>query len=169
VKTDNFRESKKDVVNRSMDLAEIELLRRINEKFDREIGWDEYVVNIRSTLVKTWTQSTPSEGTPGRLANPEVFKDRINQKVKEVTEGIKGLGVEVIGDLDSLAKTSYGENVIPEQINIDGLVEPILARTRETVLKSYSSPDLVKILYVRGYKSLIGRIKRTLRKKQKAI
>jgi hypothetical protein len=169
VKTDNFRESKKDVVNRSMDLAEIELLRQINQKFDRNLGWDEYVADIRSTLVKTWTQSVPSEASPGRLANPEAFKDRIDQKVKEVTEGIKALGVEVIGDVDSLAKAKYGENTIPDHISIEGLVEPILARTRETVLDSYNTSALLKLILVRASKSLIRDIKRTLGKKQKAI
>jgi hypothetical protein len=87
--TSNFRESKKDIVNRSMDLAEIELLRRINAKFDRNLGWDEYVVGIRSTLVKTWTQSLPSENSPGKLANPEAFKQAIDQRVGEVAEGIR--------------------------------------------------------------------------------
>jgi hypothetical protein len=169
VKTDNFRESKKDVVNRSMDLAEIELLRQINQKFDRNLGWDEYVADIRSTLVKTWTQSVPSEASPGRLANPEAFKDRIDHKVKEVTEGIKGLGVEVIGDVDSLAKAKYGENTIPDYISIEGLVEPILARTRETVLDSYKTTALLKLILVRASKSLIRDIKRLLGKKQKAI
>ena len=169
VDTQNFRESKKVVVNRSMDLAEIELLRQINQKFDRTLGWDEYVADIRSTLVKTWTQSAPSEASPGRLANPEAFKDRIDQKVQAVTEGIKGLGVEVIGDVDSLAKAKYGENTIPDHISIEGLVEPILARTRERVLDSYKVTGLLKLMFVRASKSLIREIRRLLGKKQKAI
>jgi hypothetical protein len=168
-KTDNFRESKKEIVNRSMDMAEIELLRRINEKFDRNLGWDEYVTGIRSTLVKSWTQSLPSENSPGRLANPEAFKDRIDHKVTEVTEGIKSLGVEVIGDVDSLAKANYGENVIPDQICIDGLVDPILARTRESVLDSYKAKTLIGFLIKRTIKHRISDLKRLVGIKQKAI
>ena len=168
-KTESFRESKKETVNRSMDLAEIELLRRINEKFDRNLGWDEYVADIRSTIVKTWTQSIPSENSPGRLANPEIFKDRIEQKAKEVTEGIKALGVEVFGDVESLSKAKYGTNNIPEQISIDDLVEPILARTRTSVLDSYKTSELLKIALRRGYKNLKREYRRLIGKRQKAI
>ena len=167
--TNSFRESKKDVVNRSMDVAEMELLRRINEKFDRNLGWDEYVASIRSTIVKTWTQSIPSENSPGRLANPEKFKDRIDQRVREVTEGIRNLGVEVIGDVDSLAKANYGSNVIPEQINIDVLVEPILARTRASVLDSYKTSSLIKIALRRARRNLKREYRQLIGKRQKAI
>ena len=168
-KTQSFRESKKDIVNRSMDVAEMELLRRINEKFDRKLGWDEYVASIRSTIVKTWTQSIPSENSPGRLANPEKFKDRIDQRVREVTEGIRNLGVEVIGDVDSLAKANYGSNVIPEQINIDVLVEPILARTRASVLDSYKTSSLIKIALRRARRNLKREYRQLIGKRQKAI
>jgi hypothetical protein len=169
VNTENFRESNKNVVNRSMDLAEIELLRQINQKFDRTLGWDEYVADIRSTLVKTWTQSAPSVASPGRLANPEAFKTRIDQRVQEVAEGIKGLGVEVIGDVDSLAKAKYGENTIPDQISIEGLVEPILARTRESVLDSYKVTGILKLMFIRASKGFIRDFKRLLGKNQGAI
>ena len=167
--TNSFRESKKDIVNRSMDVAEMELLRRINEKFDRNLGWDEYVASIRSTIVKTWTQSIPSENSPGRLANPEKFKDRIDRRVREVTEGIRNLGVEVIGDVDSLAKANYGSNVIPEQINIDVLVEPILARTRASVLDSYKTSSLIKIALRRARRNLKREYRQLIGKRQKAI
>ena len=167
--TNSFRESKKDIVNRSMDVAEMELLRRINEKFDRNLGWDEYVASIRSTIVKTWTQSIPSENSPGRLANPEKFKERIDKRVREVTEGIRNLGVEVIGDVDSLSKAKYGSNVIPEQINIDVLVEPILARTRASVLDSYKTSSLIKIALRRARRNLKREYRQLIGKRQKAI
>jgi hypothetical protein len=167
--TSNFRESKKEIVNRSMDLAEIELLRRINEKFDRNLGWDEYVVGIRSTLVKTWTQSLPSEGSPGKLSNPESFKRAIDERVHEVAEGIRGLGVEVIGDIDSLAKATYGTNEIPGAISIEDLVDPILARTRLTTLDSYKSSELIMIAVKRVIKNRLKDLKVLLGKKQKAI
>jgi hypothetical protein len=167
--TDSFRESKKDIVNRSMDLAEIELLRRINAKFDRNLGWDEYVVGIRSTLVKTWTQSLPSDNSPGKLANPEAFRQAIDQRVGEVAEGIRNLGVQVIGDVDSLAKTKYGSNVIPESISIDDLVDPILARTRLSTIDSYKSSELVLIALKRVIRNRIKDLKVLMGKKQKAI
>ena len=167
--TSNFRESKKKVVNRSMDLAEIELLRRINAKFDRNLGWDEYVVGIRSTLVKTWTQSALSENSPGKLANPEAFKGAIDKRVREVTEGIRSLGVEVIGDVDSLSVASYGSNKIPSSIDIENLVDPILARTRLTTLDSYKASELVLIALKRVIRNRIKDLKVLLGKKQKAI
>jgi len=167
--TSNFRESKKEVVNRSMDLAEIELLRRINAKFDRNLGWDEYVVGIRSTLVKTWTQSAPSENSPGKLSNPEAFRQAIDHRVGQVTQGIRSLGVEVIGDVDSLAVARYGSNTIPSSIDIENLVDPILARTRLTTLDSYKASELVLIAIKRVIRNRIKDLKVLLGKKQKAI
>jgi hypothetical protein len=152
-----------------MDLAEIELLRRINAKFDRNLGWDEYVVGIRSTLVKTWTQSALSENSPGKLANPEAFKGAIDKRVREVTEGIRSLGVEVIGDVDSLSVASYGSNKIPSSIDIENLVDPILARTRLSTLDSYKASELVLIAIKRVVSNRIKGLKALLGKKQKAI
>jgi hypothetical protein len=167
--TSNFTESKKQIVNRSMDLAEIELLRRINEKFDRNLGWDEYVVGIRSTLVKSWTQGLPSENSPGKLANPEAFKQGIDQRVREVTEGIRSLGVEIVGDVDSLAEAKYGSNTIPSSIDIENLVDPILARTRLTTLDSYKSTELIAIAFRRVLRNQRAKLKQLLNKNQKAI
>jgi hypothetical protein len=167
--TSRFIESDKDVINRSMDLAEVELLRRINEKFDRTQGWDEYVVGIRSTLVKTWTQSPLSENSPGRLANPEIFKEAIDQKARQVTEGIRSLGVEVIGDIDSLSQAKYGSNTTPSSIDINNLVDPILARTRLTTLDSYRSRELVAIGLSRMIKNQLANLKRLIQKNQKAL
>ena len=167
--TSNFVESKKKIVNRSMDLAEIELLRRINAKFDRNLGWDEYVVGIRSTLVKTWTQSVLSENSPGKLANPEAFKQAIDKRVNEVTEGIRSLGVEILGDVGSLSEAKYGSNKIPSSIDIENLVDPILARTRLTTLDSYKASELVLIAIKRVVSNRIKGLKALLGKKQKAI
>jgi hypothetical protein len=167
--TSNFRESTKEIVNRSMDLAEIELLRRINAKFDRNLGWDEYVVGIRSTLVKIWTQSAPSEKSPGKLSNPEAFRQAIDHRVGQVTQGIRSLGVEVIGDVDSLAVARYGSNTIPSSIDIENLVDPILARTRLTTLDSYKASELVLIAIKRVIRNRIKDLKVFLGKKQKAI
>jgi hypothetical protein len=167
--TSKFKDAKKEVVNRSMDLAEIELLRRINEKFDRNLGWDEYVVGIRSTLVKTWTSSSASANSPGKLSNPAAFGPQIEARASEVTEGIRNLGVLVIGDVESLAKASYGTNVFPEVIDINNLVDPILARTRLTTLDSYKSTELIAIALRRVLRNQKAKLKQFLNKKQKAI
>lgn len=166
---ESFSKPAKEVVNRSMDLAEIELLRRINEKFDRSLGWDEYVADIRSTLVKTWTQSPPSGAAQVRLANPEEFRSRIDSMAKEITDGIRNLGVDVIGEIDSLSEAKYGQNVFPTSISIDALVDPILARTRETVLDSYKASALFRISIRRLYLGLRRAVKSLLGNSNRAI
>jgi hypothetical protein len=166
VSTENFRESKKEVVNRSMDLAEIQLLTNINESFDRNLGWAEYVVGIRSSLVKTWTHRPYSANSPGRLKNPKEFAGPIEQKAQEITTGLKKLGVEVIGDLSSLEESSYGENQIPSVIEISNLVEPILSRTRAITLDSYKSSELLVLALIRSAKAVKQSFKRLIGKKK---
>jgi hypothetical protein len=165
----HFKEANKEIINRSMDLAEIELLRQVNEKFDRELGWDEYVADIRSTFVKTWTQREPSENSPGRLANPEIFREEINNRAVEIAEGIKLLGVEILGDLDSLSKASYGSNSTPTLIEIQNLVEPILSRTRQSTLDSYKTSQLAWLVAKRVAEKLRRELRHLLRIKKRAV
>jgi len=169
VSTKKFKESKKDVINRSMDLAEIELLRRINEQFDRNQGWDEYVSGIRSTLVKTWTQRKPSELSPGRLSTPESFRSLIDARVLKLTEGLRSLGVEITGDLDSLSKAQYGSYEVPAVIEIDNLVDPILSRTRLTALRSYKPSELIAFGIRAIIREQIARVKALLKKNSRAV
>ncbi len=165
----SFSESAKATANRSMDLAEIELLRRINERFDRTLGWDEYVSGIRSTIARTWTQSPARSTSPGKLATPEVFAARMKEKISEVTDGIKSLGVEIIGDTDSLSEVKFGSNSTPSQIDIDDLIDPILARTRQSVLDSFTTRSLLIITVTRALRNLKREVKNLFGKKQKAI
>jgi len=167
--TSNFVESEKGIINRSMDLAEIELLRRLNEKFDRYLGWDEYVVGIRSTLVKTWTSSAPSANSPGRLSNPSEFKEAIEAKALEVTEGIRSLGVNLIGDVASLSKATFGSNQTPEVIDLENLVLPILSRTRQKTLSSYKPLELVRIGLRRRASEIKDDILKAIGKREKDI
>jgi hypothetical protein len=59
--------------------------------------------------------------------------------------------------------------VIPENISIDDLVDPILARTRLSTIDSYKSSELVLIALKRVIKNRIKDLKVLLGKKQKAI
>jgi hypothetical protein len=164
-----LRESGKATANRSMDLAEIELLRRINERFDRTLGWDEYVANIRSTIVRTWTHSPAHSTSPGKLSTPESFAERMNEKILEVTEGIKNLGVDIVGDVDSLSEVKFGSNATPSQIDIEDLIEPILARTRQSVLDSFTTKTLFKLAIARALRNIKRDAKMLIGKKKKVI
>jgi hypothetical protein len=142
----SLKASEKLVINRSMDTAEMELLRQININFDRELGWNEYVANIRSTLVKGWTHSPPSPLSSGKLENPIEYKSQIESKAQEIVSGIETLGVQVIGDLNFLKLVSFGDSLPPTHIAIDDLIQPILNRTRKTVLDSYPNWRLIRFV-----------------------
>jgi hypothetical protein len=152
----SFKPPKDAVINRSMDTAEMELLRQLNTNFNRQLGWDEYVANIRSTFVKGWTHNAPSPNSSGRLQNPVEYKPQIEAKALEIVEGISKLGVEVRGELDLLAKASFGESPTPTHIAIDDLIPSILNRTRKSALDSYSEWSLIR--------TALGRKKREWKK-----
>jgi hypothetical protein len=75
----------------------------------------------------------------------------------------------VIGDVDSLSVATYGSNTIPSSIDIENLVDPILARTRLSTLDSYKASELVLIAIKRVVRNRIKGLKVLLGKKQKAI
>jgi hypothetical protein len=93
----------------------------------------------------------------------------IEAKAREITEGIESLGCEIIGDLSSLAKASYGENDIPTSISIESLVDPILSRTRAATLDSISSKDLLFLVFRRGFRSLRNKAARALGRKAEEV
>ena len=94
-----------DVVNRSLTLAEAEVVRQLNEEFKRR-EWPEasYAKFLRYGAVRQMKGRQPLPGEP-EIATPAWALERVAEISAEMTRNIAALGVRVVGDLSSLSRS----------------------------------------------------------------
>jgi len=94
-----------DVVNRSLTLAETEVVRQLNEEFKRrEWPGASYAKFMRYGAVRQMKGRRPLPGEP-QIATPAWALDRVAEISAEMTANIAALGVRVVGDLSSLGRS----------------------------------------------------------------
>ena len=92
-----------DVVNRSLTLAEVEVVRQLNEEFKRrEWPGASYAKFMRYGAVSQMKARRPLPGEP-QIATPAWALERVAEISAEMTGNIAALGVRVIGDLPALS------------------------------------------------------------------
>lgn len=121
--------------NRSLTMEEISLLLEINEQFPSEQDWDEYEIFVRAGYIKQLTDFVPPAAEKARLLTPEWAVAKANTLGREIKVELDGLGVQVIGDLDSLENSTVpvGESIYPESIDIKTVAAAMLAFNQETI------------------------------------
>jgi hypothetical protein len=91
-----------DVVNRSLTLAETEVVRQLNEEFKRrEWPGDSYARFVRYGAVKQMKARRPLPGEP-QITTPAWALEQVAEISAEMTSNIAALGVRVVGDLSAL-------------------------------------------------------------------
>lgn len=89
--------------NRSMTAAEAELLVRLNKKVKKELQWDDYVRYVRRGVALGMVEGREPGPDEARLHTPDWALDAAAERGAGFVEIIRGLGVNVLGDLDALA------------------------------------------------------------------
>lgn len=124
-----LEEQKEKDSNRSLTLDEIALLRKINRIYPKRRSWHDYETFVRQGAMKYLTNKVkPSEDAP-RLKTPEWAVEKIREISRESIEEIKGLGIEIIGDIDSSdsAQIPTGVSVEPESIPVELAAKALVA------------------------------------------
>ena len=92
-----------EVMNRSLTLAEAEVVRQLNEEFKRrEWPGASYAKFMRYGAVRQMKARRPLPGEP-QIATPAWALERVAEISAEMTGNIAALGVRVIGDLSALS------------------------------------------------------------------
>jgi hypothetical protein len=114
-----------EVVNRSLTLAEAEVVRLLNEEFKRR-EWPEtsYAKFLRYGAVQEMKSRRPLPGEPG-ITTPAWAIEQLAEISAEMTRNIAALGVRVIGDLSALSTPAPGAGQ-PETGAGDGPAVPLL-------------------------------------------
>ena len=129
-----------DVVNRSLTLAETEIVRQLNEEFKRrEWPGASYARFVRYGAVKQMKARRPLPGEP-QITTPVWALERVAEISAEMTRNIAALGVRVVGDLSALrcppppvrepeagAGDELADSVIPVEAAAQAVLGAILA------------------------------------------
>ena len=92
-----------DLVNRSLTLAEAEVVRQLNEEFKRrEWPGASYAKFMRYGAVRQMKARQPLPGEP-QIATPAWALERVAEISAEMTRNIAALGVRVVGDISALS------------------------------------------------------------------
>jgi hypothetical protein len=123
--------------NRSLTLDEITLLNTINKKFSKKRSWHDYETFIRNGSIKYLTNKVVPEPEEARLLTPQWAVDIAKSVSKKNVEQIKGLGIKIIGDLDSFesAQIPVGENPEVTMIPVDLAAKALVAMDLRVVEK----------------------------------
>jgi len=125
-----------DVVNRSLTLAEAEVVRQLKEEFKRR-EWPaaSYAKFMRYGAVRQMKARRPLPGEP-QIATPAWALERVAEISAEMTRNIAGLGVRVIGDLAALSspatparqpETGVGDVPVDPVVPVEAAAIPVEA------------------------------------------
>ena len=144
--------------NRSLTLDEITLLNTINKKFSKKRSWHDYETFIRNGSIKYLTNKVVPAPDAVRLLTPQWAVDIAKTVSKRNVEQIKGLGIKIIGDLDSFesAQIPIGENPEVAMIPVDLAAKALVAMDLR-VIEKLPTRYVAKVLW--------KMIKRDIRKK----
>lgn len=116
--------------NRSMTAAEAELLLRLNRRVKKQMQWTDYVQLVRRGVALRMVESREPDPDEARLQTPEWALDAAAKEGAKAVAAIEELGVNVYGDLASLAVRVPGSGQssdAPADMPIDAAVEAIVA------------------------------------------
>jgi hypothetical protein len=163
-----------NAANRSLTLAEAEVVRLLNEEFKRR-KWPSrhYARFVRYGAIQQMKTRQPEPGEP-RIATPVWALKRATEIGAEMAENIAALGVPVIGDLSSLGDlpetdAEPGPAILPADAAVQAIVGAFRAggvaglKTTDA-LRDVDARSMTRVLAQRGRQ----RMQRTLRL-QKAL
>lgn len=90
--------------NRSMTVAEAEMLRQLNKRVKTDLTWDEYVKYVRRGVALGMVEGREPSAEEPRLHTPDWALDEAATRGAESVNEIRDLNVRVLGDLDALAE-----------------------------------------------------------------
>jgi hypothetical protein len=134
-----------NAANRSLTLAEAEVVRLLNEEFERQ-KWpsSHYARFVRYGAVQQMKMRQPEPGEP-RIATPVWALKRATEIGAEMAENIAAFGVPVIGDLSSLGDLPETDaEPAPAMLPADAAVQAIVGAFRAGGVAGLKTADALR-------------------------
>lgn len=134
---DGFLKQQPTGTNRSLSLEEVSLLLEINRKFPKERSWPEYLTFIRNGYIRELTDHVPLAEDAEKLPTPGWAIAKANEIASDSKTKIKNLGVQVLGNIETLdtAKVPEGTPSYASKIDIETVAAAMLGFDRKLVRK----------------------------------
>ncbi|MDO8732382.1 MAG: hypothetical protein Q7L55_07415 [Actinomycetota bacterium] len=100
--------------NRSMTLAEAELLRQLNISLGGGKGWRPFSDQVHDGLIKAMIERRIPGSDETRMQTPQWALDRAAELARIYVDVIRASGVNVVGDLGVLSEHLQGPEVVEE-------------------------------------------------------
>jgi hypothetical protein len=157
-----------NAANRSLTLAEAEVVRLLNEEFKRR-EWPSrhYARFVRYGALAQMKTRQPEPGEP-RITTPVWALKRATEIGAEMAENIAALGVPVIGDLSSLASLpEMDAEPAPPMLPADAAVQAIIGAFRAGGVTGLKTADALRDIDARSMTRVLAqrgrqRMQRTL-------
>ena len=161
--------------NRSLTVAEAELVRLLNEEFSRQ-GWPHrnYARFMRYGAVEHMKNARQPSPDEPRIATPDWALARAAEISAEMAKNIEALGVNIVGDISTLgelpgdapdpgAEAAAGTPMVPVEVAARAALGAFIAggaggQTTEEIVRELDARSLAKVLAIRCRQ----RIRRTL-------
>lgn len=136
-------QNKPTSMNRSLTLAEAELLRRINQSVGGGKGWKPYSHEVHDGLIKGMVEGRTPSADEVKLQTPQWALDRAAEFGATYVAAIRTSGVNVMGDLSLLSARFTGPEHISDtdvaDLPIDAAVAAILGALGDGAVKEAPS------------------------------
>ncbi|MDD2819279.1 MAG: hypothetical protein PHN51_10875 [Candidatus Nanopelagicales bacterium] len=127
--------------NRSMTLAEAELLRHLNIAVGGAMGWGPYSDKVHDGLIKGMIERRMPGPDEARLQTPQWALDRAAEFASVYVDAIRASGVHVIGDLNLLSEHLHGPEVVEDAEITDMPIAAALAAMLGVLEGSRTHPE----------------------------
>jgi hypothetical protein len=123
--------------NRSLSLEEVSLLLEVNKSFPKDRQWKEYLFFVRQGLVRNLTDHIPVAQGSSKILTPKWAIDKANVIGNTSIEVIKGLGVNIVGSIESLkdAQIPEGEIAYSGSIDIQTVTQTIISFNKAQIMR----------------------------------
>jgi hypothetical protein len=157
-----IRADKNNRKNRSLTWEETALLLEVNNRFPKERAWADYEMFVREGAFSRLANNDYPGDTVTKLLTPAWAVDAALAENQKAITQIRGLGIQVIGDLEvaSGEPIPVGENQPVTSISLVVAAEAILGSSSRSVKRMAGSVLIKELLRRVKYKGL--RIKRKI-------
>ena len=114
-------------LNRSLSLAEAELLRRVNTAVGGGKGWKPYSDEVHDGLIKGMVEGRVPDASEAKLQTPQWALDRAAEFASSYVTAIRASGVNVLGDLNLLSAHLTGPEHIADAEGVDLPIDAAVA------------------------------------------
>jgi len=127
-------------LNRSMTLAEAELLRRVNEHVGGGKGWKPYSDEVHDGLIKGMVEGRVPDKSEPKLQTPQWALDIAARHAATYVAAIKASGVNVMGDVALLGAHLQG----PTEVNDNAVTDIALDAASAAILGAIGGGTVAK-------------------------